>query len=311
MKVESIFVYPIKSCKGVQVQRAQIDEYGFKYDRRFMIINADRKRFVTQRQVPAMALITPNIHHDEKDTTYLEISVPHKQSLMIPLSCNSKDQRPCYSVGIWDDTVEVEDCGDVAAVWLTEYLSPENKVQYRLVKMAEGYLRTVSDKEFVISNKSNYNPKVSLADATPFLLASVSSLEHVNSHLPEGTNPIAMNRFRPNLIINGPNSSPFVEDNWKVIQIGKAIFSGINKCSRCKLTTVDPEKGIFGGEEPLGTLKRIRKSKQDKGSVFFGQALVHQPSAFGDTISVGDFVKVLEEVSDMPDILVIADEVRV
>jgi uncharacterized protein YcbX len=93
-------------------------------------------------------------------------------------------------------------------------------------------------------------------DGVPFLLISEASLNDLNKRLPES---VAMMRFRPNLVVK--NTEPFEEDFWKFIRIGDCELQVVKPCSRCVLTTVDPETGKFSGKEPLRTLATFRKKK--------------------------------------------------
>ncbi|HBL54839.1 MAG TPA: hypothetical protein DDZ36_02830 [Deltaproteobacteria bacterium] len=108
--------------------------------------------------------------------------------------------------------------------------------------------------------------QAAFSDAYPLLLISEASLNDLNNRLPE---PVAMKRFRPNLVVN--NTKPYEEDSWKKIIIGECEFQVVKPCSRCILTTVDPETGEFSGKEPLRTLATYRKQS---GNVMFGQNLI-------------------------------------
>eukprot|EP01089_Gocevia_fonbrunei_P006479 TRINITY_DN1718_c0_g1_i2.p1 TRINITY_DN1718_c0_g1~~TRINITY_DN1718_c0_g1_i2.p1 ORF type:complete len:152 (+),score=19.03 TRINITY_DN1718_c0_g1_i2:77-532(+) len=135
--LETLNIYPIKSCKGVSLSSIQIDAYGFAHDRKFMIINADRNRFLTQRQKPILVLIAPTIN-EEKGV--LEINAPNMPTLQVPLSPNGK----IVNVGIFSDNVDTEDCGDEAAKWLTDFINQnESKVvPYRLVHTPKKFRKT-------------------------------------------------------------------------------------------------------------------------------------------------------------------------
>jgi hypothetical protein len=67
------------------------------------------------------------------------------------------------------------------------------------------------------------------------------------------------------------DTEPYAEDSWKKIIIGECEFHVVKPCSRCILTTVDPETGEFSGKEPLRTLATYRKLN---GKVMFGQNLI-------------------------------------
>ena len=56
VKISELWIYPIKSCKGIRVERAEVTARGFALDRTFMVADANGK-FVSQRSHPSMALI--------------------------------------------------------------------------------------------------------------------------------------------------------------------------------------------------------------------------------------------------------------
>lgn len=62
--VKGLYIYPIKSCRGMKVASAVITPRGFKYDRQFMVVGADGV-FVTQRKYSRMALIEPIVLEQE------------------------------------------------------------------------------------------------------------------------------------------------------------------------------------------------------------------------------------------------------
>ncbi len=48
LKINEIYIYPIKSLGGISVNQAEVTDRGFKYDRRWMLID-DNNRFLSQR----------------------------------------------------------------------------------------------------------------------------------------------------------------------------------------------------------------------------------------------------------------------
>ena len=62
MHVSQLYIYPVKSFAGIAVGRASATRRGFENDRRWMVVDASG-RFVTQREVPAMACVHPSIEH--------------------------------------------------------------------------------------------------------------------------------------------------------------------------------------------------------------------------------------------------------
>ena len=57
MKVTDLFIYPIKSCRGIRLERAQMVARGFAADRRYMLVDG-RGAFVSQRQRRELALVS-------------------------------------------------------------------------------------------------------------------------------------------------------------------------------------------------------------------------------------------------------------
>ena len=259
MTLSEIWIYPIKSLSGIRLTRAEVEEKGLKYDRRWMIID-ENGVFVTQRTLYKMALIGVELLSDGLIISYRPeinnwIFVPFQ-----PVSAN------LVSVTIWDDEVEAITVSDEADKWLSRVLTKN----VRLVIMPESTQRKADPK--YAKNEEN----VSFADGFPFLIISQASLDNLNSHLPE---PIEMKRFRPNFVVTG--TAPHEEDEWKIIQIGNIKFDIVKPCARCVLTTVDPKTGEKGSE-PLKTLSTYRRVNN---KILFGQNVVARD--FG-TINEGD-----------------------
>ena len=95
---------------------------------------------------------------------------------------------------------------------------------------------------------------------------------------------MTVERFRPNLVVGEVES--YAEDNWHKIKINDITFRVVKPCSRCAITTVNPETGIKG-DEPLLTLAKYRR----KGNkVFFGQNVIHDQEG---ALKQGDLLSVL------------------
>ena len=63
IQVTDIYIYPVKSLKGIPLKEAETGLRGFKYDREWMITDSDYQ-FLTQREIEAMATITVSIAKD-------------------------------------------------------------------------------------------------------------------------------------------------------------------------------------------------------------------------------------------------------
>lgn len=263
--VTQLNYYPIKSCAGLAADRLEIGLRGFLHDRRWLVVEPDG-RFITQRELPRMALIKPQIEND-----CLTITAPNMPTLQLPIH----QAGSTISATIWrDHGVKSIDHGDTAAAWLSQFLG----VECRLVRFAEDGVRQVDQ-----TYARRATDQVGFADAYPFLLISEESLADLNQRLDE---PLPMNRFRPNIVVRGVEA--YAEDSWKTVRIGEMVFDVVKPCARCAVTTTDQETAERG-KEPLRTLAMYRKFGE--GSPKFGQNLVHHGQGM---LQVGDALEVVE-----------------
>ncbi|TXK46441.1 MOSC domain-containing protein [Pontibacter qinzhouensis] len=264
-KITGITIYPIKSLGGVSLQQAQVEERGFRHDRRWMLIDADNN-FLTQRQHAQMALLQVRLLQNG-------LEVNHKNGLLQPLLVPfGQTEGPELQVRIWDDTCTALEVSAAVSAWFTGAL----QMPARLV-----YMPAASERK-VDPNYAQQNEIVGFADGYPFLLIGQASLDDLNSRLPE---PVPMNRFRPNLVFTG--SAPFAEDSFLRFRIGETHFRVAKPCARCVVTTID-QASATKSPEPLKTLATYRVQNK---KVMFGQNLVHEGRG---EIRVGDELVVEE-----------------
>ena len=253
-------VYPVKSCKGISLQSAYLEARGLRHDRRWMVVD-EHDRFITQREMPRLALVSPALEAD-----HLVLTAPRMPELKVPFRMTSANVRP---VTVWDDVVSAADVGDEARSWFSSFLG----IPAGLVHMPDTADRPVSMK--------GHASQVSFADATPLLLISESSLVDLNSRLAE---PLPMNRFRPNLVVRG--CEPYAEDSWMEMVLGNVRLHAAELCTRCVTTTVNQLTGEKG-REPLRTLATYR---EHDGGVIFGHRLIHVGPGL---LKVGDEARIV------------------
>ncbi|HEY0944493.1 MAG TPA: MOSC N-terminal beta barrel domain-containing protein [Opitutaceae bacterium] len=269
MTLSGLFLYPVKGCRGLPVAEAQVDALGLAGDRRFMIVDLAGK-FLTQRSHPRMALINTAL-----TGSTLTLTAAGQDELVVARGSDSA--APLRMVEVWGSTgLQAEDCGERAAAWVSDAIgSPA-----RLVRAGTAFQR------FVKPAKARPGDVVSFADAFPFLIVSEASLADLNGRLSaRGENPVPMNRFRPNLVIN--DCPAFAEDTWPRLRIGAVTFRAGGHCARCVVTTTDQESAERG-KEPLRTLASYRRDPASPGDVIFGQNLIHETKT--GTLRVGDAV---------------------
>ena len=221
----------------------------------------DNNRFLSQREVPAMALLQATIQEEN-------LLITNKKTadlIVIPFAPQTSETM---MVSVWDDNCIAQRVSDEADAWFSRQL----EMSCRLVYMPDGTQRKVDE-------KYAHNDEItSLSDGYPLLIIGQSSLDDLNSRL---TSPLPMNRFRPNIVFTG--GLPFQEDDMQQFTIGDIQFFGVKPCARCVITTIDQESGIKA-KEPLKTLSTYRAKNQ---KIYFGQNLLFHGSG---TIHVGDMI---------------------
>lgn len=265
MHVSDLYLYPVKSLRGIALESALLDERGFHHDRRWMLVDANGV-FISQREEHRMALIDVAL-----SAHVLSVSAPDMEALRIPLHADG----PLMRCRVWRDVVEAIPVSPEADAWFSAFLG----VTCRLVYMPNESRRIV-DRAWVKEERI-----VGFADAFPLLIIGQGSLDELNLRLQKrGEPPVPMQRFRPNIVV--AETRAFEEDRWQHIRIGEINVDVVKPCARCAIPTVDIETAE-AGKEPLRTLSTYRK---EGSKVYFGQNAVHRQLG---TIAVGDAVTVV------------------
>jgi len=260
MKVHSLFVYPVKSLSGIEVTCFDTDDFGPVGDRRWMIVDDDR-RFVTQRQHPELARVGTRLE-DQK----VIIHIPDEGEFALTVS---EEELP---VLVWRDWVKAR----TGLAEANDALSRFCRKPVRLVFMPDNSFRRVD------AGRVDDYRRVGFADGFPFLVTNTASLAELNTRLEV---PVEMRRFRPNIVIEGAGA--WDEDYWQSLSIGDNHLRLVKPCSRCVMTTVDPSTGEKDAAlQPLRTLSGYRRTQE---GVIFGQNAIHESPG---SIRVGDPVTV-------------------
>jgi uncharacterized protein YcbX len=266
LSVSQLYIYPVKSLGGIAVTSAIVTNRGLQYDRRYMLVDGNNL-FLTQRELPAMALIRTAIEANE-------LLVCHKNNLAEKFRLPLVPEPPGLTamVKVWDDWCEGQYINEGVDKWFSDKLN----FPCRLVYMPESTRRKVDAAHA-------FNDDItSFSDGYPILLIGQSSLDDLNSRLEEA---LPVNRFRPNIVVAG--GQPFEEDTMEQFSINEINFYGVKLCERCVITTTNQETGIKG-KEPLKTLAKYRMTNN---KVLFGQNVLCQGKG---VIRVGDEIKVVK-----------------
>ena len=262
MFLSGISIYPVKSLSGCELSRVEIDRFGPAGDRRWLVTNP-AGHFLTQREYPGMALVEALPGQESLTLRAGE------DAISVPVPGDGARER---LVRVWEDSVRARDAGDEVASWLSQRLGQPCRLFY----MPDDSVRLV-DGLYAQSGES-----VSFADGFPILLIARASLDDLNSRLPS---PVPMNRFRPNLVIDGCDA--FAEDSWKRIRIGAMTFEVAKPCSRCVMPSIVQETA----ERDPYINRVLAGYRRVEGTIYFGQNLLYQQCG---ELQIGDPVDVLE-----------------
>jgi uncharacterized protein len=262
--VSQLRIYPVKSLAGMQCSEAVVTPKGLQWDRRFMLVNR-QGQFLTQRERPELTQFVPEI-------VGVDLCIRLRQiSDSITITAPHSDHPNKMMVQVWGSRVRAQIVSQEANQWFSEHL----KEQVHLVYMPDTTRRSVPP------HYAGPGQTVSFADAYPYLVATESSLNDLNDRL---TQPINMDRFRPNIVIAG-ELAPWEEDIWGDFQIGDLNFRAVKPCARCVVITTDQITGERS-KEPLATLAKFRKVGN---KVLFGQnTILIDKGQSGGVIRVGD-----------------------
>jgi len=271
-QITDLYIYPVKSLKGIALKEAHTGIRGFRYDREWMITDSNY-HFISQREIESMATLEASIN---KDSLILHSNT---NQLSVPLDSEKLNQ---VRATVWDDICDAYDEGDEVSNWLTNELGEYKGSSLRLVRFSAKGERSVPEQYL-----NGVKAQSAFSDQFPYLITSWESLSKLNQGLNEKkSKEVSMNRFRPNIVVQG------VDDLEKMtasdLSCDEAQYSfGLRKpCKRCKIVTINQDTGkIIEPKEPLATLVKLKFSDAIKGAFFGQNAILLSDDC---TIRVGD-----------------------
>lgn len=267
--VRALNVYPLKGAAGIAVDAAQVRASGLSTggvgDREWMAVDPQGV-FVTQREFPRLALVSTAAAGGA-----VVLAAPGRP----PITLRADAQGTSRDVRVWNAQVRGFDAGDAAAGWLSGHLA----TPLRIVRFDAAQPRRCNP-----DYAGDSGAEVRFADGYPVLVIGQASLDALNGKLAaRGGTPLPMNRFRPNVVLDG--LEPHDEDHLASIAIGGVVLKPVKPCTRCQVTTVDQATARMG-DEPLLTLSTYRHDDRLAGVTFGMNAIV--VAGEGRTIAVGD-----------------------
>lgn len=268
LHIEQLWIYPVKSCAGIRLSSVELLETGLQWDRAWMVVD-EAGVFVSQRDLPRMALITPRLH-----AGWLELTAPGMLSLQVPLEATGAVRR----VRVWDDEVNAWDMGDTAAQWLSHFLTPGDGVSatptLRLVRFDPAVQRLSSLQWTGGAQAPNL-----FSDGYPVLLLSAAAVRDLNERLAVlGHEPAGVERFRPNVVLGGVEAHD--EDRLSLIRLRaqaaehardrpEVHLQPVKPCARCSVPDVNPQTAERTAHVSQ-TLHSYRQDRRLMGATTFG-----------------------------------------
>ena len=275
--IARLLVYPVKSCAAVDLPEVLLTETGLEFDRAWMVVDAQGE-FVSQRELPRMALVKPQLKQFE-----MVLRAPGMLALHIAYDRVEQPVR----VKVWDDEVAAYDMGDIAAQWFSDFLSePGQPQKLRMVRFDPEYRRLSS-----LKWTNGIEAQNQFSDGFALLVASEASLAELNEKLvAAGHEAVGMERFRPNIVLAGVEAQD--EDRLEIMHIatgeGEAQLQPVKPCPRCPMPDIDP-KTAASSPEVGDMLRTYRQNARVDGAVTFGMnAIVLQ--GVEHTLRVGQAV---------------------
>ena len=268
MRVDSLWIYPVKGCRGQGLDSADVTTEGFAGDREFVLTDSGVPQ--SQKSLPALKDLSATWQAGQ-----LVLSFKGGDPFQVPVEeCREKESMPLIG-----RTVGVIDLGEPVARWLNEVFGKP----LRLVKAAAGEAISIPLPVFARLEGTVQSKTV---DVAPLLLANQASLDDLNQRLEV---PVPMDRFRANIVVSG--LAAYAEDDLHGLSLGGVSFDAVTACERCAVTTFDqaPDgSSDVASKEPLRTLSRYRRRENGyAGGVMFGTYIA--PVELG-RICVGDHI---------------------
>ncbi|OJD32433.1 molybdenum cofactor sulfurase [Diplodia corticola] len=322
--VESLTIYPIKSCAGWKIPAGkawEVRKEGLAWDREWCLVHRGSGAALSQKRYPRMALIRPSIDLEQgclRVRLSGSASSDTASEICVPLSAD-----PSYFAGPngHKSAISTRVCGDMVAAQryssdrVSGFFSQALGVDCTLARFpaaggtgasarhAKAHLQqprgpAQAQMPGAFPDTHGHVPRpILLSNESPILVISRSSVNRLNEQIKAGGGKAAEAEvFRANVVVaerlySRPGSEqPYAEDSWRAMAVGQQRFQLLGACRRCQMVCIDQQSGTKN-EEPFVTLAKTRRRE---GKVYFGQHACHVPweTAWAQqpTISVGDAV---------------------
>ena len=272
--IARLFVYPIKSCAGVELKEAVLTETGLDLDRAWMVVDEEGE-FVSQRELPRMALVKVQLRHYD-----VVLKAPGMLGLHLQIDAVEAPVR----VRVWDDEVAAYDMGDTAAQWFSDFLGKK----LRLVRFDPEHKR-LSNMQWT----GGVEAPNQFSDGYPLLVLSEGSLAELNRRLRDaGQEAVGIERFRPNIVLAGLEAHD--EDRLDIMRVAadqEVQLKPVKPCARCPIPNIDPATAE-SSPHVTDAMQAYRSNPVVDGALTFGTNVivlqgVDQVLRVGQQVSAG------------------------
>ncbi|KAK3054684.1 hypothetical protein LTR09_004413 [Extremus antarcticus] len=305
-EVVNLRIYPIKSCRGIELDTTRLRKTGLTLDRNWMFISKSDRKFMTIRGDSSMTLIdTALVDDPDTNQQQLEISVHGTDARVLVPAFPSKEwlaaNTTLGTVEIWEADTDAYEYGDEINAHFCKFF---NKPVALVYKGPTQRMVAVNGAKDMYGKDTPHH----FADVMSLQVASQASIKDLNRRLEakgqDIPHDLTIERFRPNIIVRGRDDKPWEEDTWKRIRITTTLHGEeamyrldldvVARCARCQVPNVNPDTAEKHSKEPWDELMKFRRVDEGgpaKWKPCFGMLCI--PRGEGK-IAVGAKVEVLE-----------------
>lgn len=272
MQVSDLFIYPLKSARGIAIPSAAINAFGLLGDRRVMVVDPSG-HFITQREMQDLARVDI-----QPGPSSLRLKMDGMADIIVPAP--QPERR--MDVVVWKSVVNAAVADEASNQALSQWMGREVKLVF-----FDGSAKRIANPEW-----AGADTPVTFADGYQILVTTTGSLKALNASLAaHGEGSVGMERFRPNIVIDCDEE--WQEDRWAAIEIGGIRLDLVKPCARCIMTTQDQKTGSRDGPNPMPAMGRVRMSADRRvpGPLFGWNAVPRNEGV----VTIGDAVTIVED----------------
>ncbi|KFY32412.1 hypothetical protein V493_00230 [Pseudogymnoascus sp. VKM F-4281 (FW-2241)] len=255
MKVAQLYIYPVKSLRGIALPSATVVGTGLQYDRTFMLLRVEdgetkpRKlknmhvSRLTEMALFKTALVKPSDGDGERleqftvtyagpssslpPTTITIPFVPDTENLEMVNVVMYSSPTQAYNMGAeYNNWFSAQFGYEVVLAYISNMRRPvlgslwpsaSESAVASTTRSVSRYLSSYLPSSLVAKGDEWGSPGITFADLAMFLVVTEESLAETSSRLPEGTE-MDIRKFRPNIVLSGAEG-PWYEDLWGQINI--------------------------------------------------------------------------------------------